>query len=114
MRVRMPVLADLEREADGAGVPGLGEQALDGELEVVDLLEGEVHALGDAADDQAHDGLEVARQRRLEVDPLSTVTRSRDRALAHDAIAAHQAGQLPGRHRARRARRAPARARRRR
>ena len=51
-------------------VPGLGQQPLDGELEVVDLLEGEVHALGDAADDQAHDGLEVARQRRLEVDSL--------------------------------------------
>ena len=49
-------------------LPRLRQQALDGELEVVDLLEGEVHALGDAADDQPHHRLEVARQRRLEVD----------------------------------------------
>ena len=51
-------------------LPRLGEQALDRELEVVDLLEGEVHALRDPADDQPHDGLEIARQRRLEVDAL--------------------------------------------
>ena len=52
---------------------GLGEQALDRELEVVDLLEREVHALGDAADDQADDRLEVARQRGHEVDAFLVV-----------------------------------------
>ena len=62
--------ADLEREADAPDLAGLGEQALDRELEVVDLLEREVHALGDAADDQADHRLEVARQRGHEVDAL--------------------------------------------
>jgi hypothetical protein len=61
-------LADLEGEADAADLAGLGEQPLHGQLEVVDLLEREVDALGDAADDEAHHGLEIAGQRRLEVD----------------------------------------------
>ncbi len=54
------VLADLEGEPHAALRAGLGEQPLDGELQVVDLLEGEVHPLGDAADDQPHDRMEVA------------------------------------------------------
>ena len=62
--------AHFEREPDRPDGPRLGQQALDGELEVVDLLEREVHTLGDAADDQAHDAVEVAGERRLEVDAL--------------------------------------------
>ena len=90
-------LAHLERQLHAAHLAGLGQQALDRELEVVDLLEREVHALGDAADDQPDHGLEVARQGRLEVDALVMVasTRFSDGSLAHDAILAHQAGQLP-------------------
>src|SRR5205085_11196731 len=50
---------------------GLRQQPLDRELEVVYLLEAEVDPLGDAADDQPHDGMEVASDRRLELDPLA-------------------------------------------
>ena len=64
----MLVLPHLERQLHAAHLARLGQQALHRELEVVDLLEREVHALGDAADDQPHDGLKIARQRRLEVD----------------------------------------------
>jgi hypothetical protein len=64
-------LADLERETHAAHLARLGQQALDRELEVVDLLEGEVHALRDPADDQPYHGLEVARQRRLQDDAFA-------------------------------------------
>ena len=66
-------LAHLEGQLDAADLARLGEQPLDRELEVVDLLEREVHALGDAADDQAYDSVEVARQRRFEVDAFVLV-----------------------------------------
>jgi hypothetical protein len=57
----------LKRQLHAAHLTRLGQEALHRELEVVDLLEREVHALGDAADNQPHDGLKIARQRRLEV-----------------------------------------------
>ena len=67
-RVRMLASPTSNERCTLPDLARLGQQALDRELEVVDLLEGEVHALGDAADDQPHDGLEIAGQRRLEVD----------------------------------------------
>ena len=42
------LLADLEAQMDGVARPGLGQQPLHRQLEVVDLLEREVHPLGDA------------------------------------------------------------------
>src|SRR5918999_2602519 len=62
--------AHLERQMNAADLAGLGQQALDRELEIVDLLEREVHALGYPADDEPHDGMEVAGQRRVEIDSL--------------------------------------------
>ena len=107
------VAADLEREPHAALRARLGQQPLDGELKVVDLLEGEVHALGDAADDQPHDGLEVARDSGASRSMRSCGSRSTltrwlpDRSVADDAVADQQAGELaraPRRARARRAR----------
>ena len=99
------VLDDLEREADAADLARLGEQPLDGELQVVDLLEGEVDALGDASDDQANDRLEVAGERRVELDELASawsIKRFPDRPVPHDGVFIHEAGELAGRDRVRR------------
>ena len=70
-RARMPSSTISKERLHAADLTGLGEQPLDGELQVVDLLEGEVDALGDTSDDQANDGLKVAGERRLELDELS-------------------------------------------
>ena len=64
-RARTRPSATSNERLHGLLLAGLGQQALDGELKIVDLLEREVHALGDAADDQPDDGLEVAGQRGL-------------------------------------------------
>ena len=69
--------------------PGLGQQALDRQLEVVHVLEAEVGALGDAAHDQPHDRPERPVQRRLEGHAVSH--RPRHGAPPDHQVAVHQA-----------------------
>ena len=70
------LLADLEAQVDGVASPGLGQQPLHRQLEVVDLLEREVHPLRDAADDQPDRpaGSRATAARRGRSAPCSGVT----------------------------------------
>jgi hypothetical protein len=65
------VLEQLERQRHGVLGVALREQALDRQLQVVELVEAEVEPVGDAAQDHPDDRLPVASYGRRQLDPVS-------------------------------------------
>ena len=86
--------AELEGEPHAAVAARLGEQPLDAQLEVVHLVEAQVRALGDAADDQPHHRAEGARRAAPRSAPAQP---PRHRPPADHEVAVHQARRLPRR-----------------
>ena len=65
-----PVVDDVDPHLDRVLRRGLDEQPLDGELEVVEVLEGEVEAIRDPAEHESRHGMPFPARGQGELDRL--------------------------------------------